>query len=1098
MGVFDSLAAKTVAPTASKNQAPAAAPSAQTAFNSLAAPGSTIPLLHADAPAPAAAPASTTPVAVNADNFSTAGLTPAQAKVAIQDDINKKNQEMKDNNSVGGFVKNFFQSAGTQISDLSISAVKSTADILGGMESGGDLILNGADMLADKVTGQQYTANDPVITDFADSTYNKLESDLGVDTQSFDHTVMSSVGEAVPWIIGGEVVKGLTAAGRIGALVGNLGFSAVQGLMAASTDYKASKDAGDDTDTAALKAVGVFAATMGVNALTHSLSGILGSTESAATPSLTQSLGNWLKSGIIETANMGGAQTIISNVSQGRAPLEGVGTSLLSAAPGMFAFAALGEAGNRDTAAATEAKTKEFLQIHADNGITKDTAVKSYQNLTGNNDPKAVSYINNLIAKDPEMATKFDDNKAKQDKAAADENAQTAAGHLSSGKTPDQAVLHMSQTMSVGDAQKAVADAQTLQEAENPTDEPVPPTQQAAPAPAEDAAPEAQPATPADISINSKPAEVQDHFTKATSDFGDSVKDLKSKAFDQQSAVDSAEKGSNEKKQAKVDLEKTRKQLKKAASDHDTKMVGKVKELHAAIEDYANKNHNGEKIPKEDMKDLVAQTMKFATDPAHREVFKNTKVSDIARGVFSDYAKAHAGEGSEAEKPTKGKDSSVSKTEKQPTSKKSSKDEVGQRLDAVKADIKARYNDRTKNGSASAREQAGRESKGDSMALASTERKIRGNTTGREQENARKYLESNHTGKEVYVNDQKGKTTGKVSFGRHEVQFEDGTKKFIPGGEIEGDKITKQAIADHLKNEGMKELAGQEMTRRIKTPDSSKSAAKVEDKKTVENKGQKEQSSNSSKKTEDKQPIVKPLSTEKKAIDNKKETDAEAARKLAVPDEKISTTQGRKAAIQKPIASEGEKVDSRSAVLSKIADQIGDDAAADLKNKTQHNVVNAKKDAIKSLDFVEQYPDRADRIVKGLENPPEGISTTNIKYAVAQKALSEGDVETATRALESDILGGTRNAQELALRRGRTNPNDPATWLQKAMASRMDEANKESIIYDVIKKGAGKLDKSEGEPRSKIMNESDKMKRVVSKAQLKIDDMQKLVDSITC
>lgn len=1212
--------------------APAATPAAPTsALSAYQIPSTSAPLAVPTAPVAAAvAPSATYGSDGQLIGDNPSALPASERATDIADTTAQFNAQAKEANSVWGMTKNFFSGAATQLSDLSLSTAKSVGDILGGLESAGDLVLNGADKLADKITGQAYMPNSPQITDFTDNLYDQTEKTLGVDTNSFAHGVMSNVGAAIPWIAGGEAVKGLSEAGKLAPLVANLGFSAVQATLVASNDYKESKTAGEDDNTAALKAVGVFAAVMGVNALTHSLSGILGKGAATSTASFADSMTNWLKSGLIETANMGGAQTVISNVSQGRAPLENVRSNLLSTAPAMFAFAALGEAGNHDAAVQADAKTTSFLKVAAENGLTQDSAVKGMQAITGNNDPKAQTYVNNVIQKNPDLISKFAENQAVFDKAQTEENAQAARAHLDNGKTPDQAALTLSKTMSASDATKAVEAAKLMPSKAAPAAEEAPITTPAV---------EQTSAVPADVSIHSKPAELQDHFTDQDKQFADSNKDLKSQAFDLQQKIDAAEKGSNEKKQAKIEFEKVRGQIKDAETSHQSDMVGKIKDIHAEIEEFANKNHEGTKIPKEDMKALVARTMEFATDPAHRDIFRNTKISDIARGVFTDYTEAHKGQAAGA----------GSAPEKAPAEK----DAIGQRLDAVKKDIRDSYKESQESKVRGRAEQGAKESKADSMKVSSIERKLRDNTTTKEKDNARQYLESNHTGKDVRVNDQEGKLTGRASFGRHEVQFEDGTKKFVEGKDIKGDKITDQDVRDHLKEQGMKELSGQETMRRLTptksedssqakeeskpTSKSSKRAVQTEDKKTLENKGGKDKSAKSSKISDDKTipKELKPLAKEAKkynspdgfkselyrfdslatgakyvragnfdqfprlsdsdekitiyrgahpesnkitagdwitldeksakeysanlvktevpksdivdpgrekgeyiyapkklqtnaedfynkatgkeeSIKNKGETkevvntqkesvnktaSAEEARKLAVGDQKISTTQGRKAAISAPIESEGKVVDSRSAVLAKIADQIGDNEAQNLKENTQHNVVNAKKDAIKSLDFVEQYPDRADRIVKGLENPPEGISTTNIKYAVAQKALAEGDIATASRALESDILSGTRNAQELALRRGRTNPNDPATWLQKAMAARVDNANKTNILYDIARGDGAKIVSKTGEDnggKDRITTEADKAKAKLTRAQIKIEDAQKLVDSLTC
>lgn len=99
----------------------------------------------------------------------------------------------------------------------------------------------------------------------------------------------------------------------------------------------------------------------------------------------------------------------------------------------------------------------------------------------------------------------------------------------------------------------------------------------------------------------------------------------------------------------------------------------------------------------------------------------------------------------------------------------------------------------------------GKYSKGTAMEFAGIKRKIEGNPTYKEAEKAKKYLESNHQGKEVVVNGVKGKIE-KMSFGRVGVKFGDGTIKFFDKDLVKSEKVTKSNVLDYLKKEGERNL----------------------------------------------------------------------------------------------------------------------------------------------------------------------------------------------------------------------------------------------------------------------------------------------------
>jgi hypothetical protein len=118
--------------------------------------------------------------------------------------------------------------------------------------------------------------------------------------------------------------------------------------------------------------------------------------------------------------------------------------------------------------------------------------------------------------------------------------------------------------------------------------------------------------------------------------------------------------------------------------------------------------------------------------------------------------------------------------------------------------------------------------KGIGMEYSAIKRQIEGEPTYKELQNARKYLESRHTGKKVTVDGKEATLTGKMSFGKSQVRFNDGSTKFVSGENITSDKITDKEVRDYIKDEAIKKLEGKERLFSIDKKDTKKELNKPE------------------------------------------------------------------------------------------------------------------------------------------------------------------------------------------------------------------------------------------------------------------------------
>lgn len=103
-------------------------------------------------------------------------------------------------------------------------------------------------------------------------------------------------------------------------------------------------------------------------------------------------------------------------------------------------------------------------------------------------------------------------------------------------------------------------------------------------------------------------------------------------------------------------------------------------------------------------------------------------------------------------------------------------------------------------------DQLAKQSKAEGFELAAIRRGIEGVPTTKELQNAMKTLESNHSGKSIMIDGQAAKATGKVSFGRHQVELADGTTKYVESAKIESAPVTNEMALAYIKENATRRL----------------------------------------------------------------------------------------------------------------------------------------------------------------------------------------------------------------------------------------------------------------------------------------------------
>ncbi len=216
--------------------------------------------------------------------------------------------------------------------------------------------------------------------------------------------------------------------------------------------------------------------------------------------------------------------------------------------------------------------------------------------------------------------------------------------------------------------------------------------------------------------------------------------------------------------------------------------------------------------------------------------------------------------------------------------------------------------------------------------------------------------------------------------------------------------------------------------------------------------------------------------------------DDDQAKKLGV---NLSTTKGRQEAVKEPVG-EGKKKESK--LFSRVQKSLENESPT-------YQTVSLKEQAEKATEFVTNFPDRAERIVEGKELPPEGILYNTIATAYREYALQNKNMEGATNALIAQSLRSTRYGQEIASLKGQADTNGPLYWIKKALDERMGnaESGKSDIIYQMKRQ----ISKAKGESpvtksSTKIAETTKAIKSFLTRDQLKIDEAQKIIDSLIC
>lgn len=209
-----------------------------------------------------------------------------------------------------------------------------------------------------------------------------------------------------------------------------------------------------------------------------------------------------------------------------------------------------------------------------------------------------------------------------------------------------------------------------------------------------------------------------------------------------------------------------------------------------------------------------------------------------------------------------------------------------------------------------------------------------------------------------------------------------------------------------------------------------------------------------------------------------------------------------KANANEPVGT-GKVKDSRA--YKRLVDRLKEEDPQAYDNLSQTEVkyrqANFEKQAEGAMKLIEEDPNRAYRIAKGYEEPPEGQLWRPISLGLSDRALAEKNYSLVADLESSGSLAQTRRGQEIAYDRGRGNDSSPHAYIQRVLDERLKQIGKRNITENIEKlKGVvgKKVETVKERAIAKIDQETEKAIAFTRKQRKTIDFAQKFLDEITC
>lgn len=195
----------------------------------------------------------------------------------------------------------------------------------------------------------------------------------------------------------------------------------------------------------------------------------------------------------------------------------------------------------------------------------------------------------------------------------------------------------------------------------------------------------------------------------------------------------------------------------------------------------------------------------------------------------------------------------------------------------------------------------------------------------------------------------------------------------------------------------------------------------------------------------------------------------------------------------------GQGKQKESAFLERVKEQLlsTDPASYEFDEQTgKYNEMNLEDNANKAIDFITNNPEEAIAVSLGMLNPPQGVTANAIGLGTMLKARDEGNFNLYRDIATSVTLRSTRLGQEIVSLRGQMNDDSPENFVRRVIDARMKNISR-SLLTDAEIKGRS-LSDTKKKVTEKIEQETVKLKKKLSKDQIKVRLAQDIIDAMRC
>lgn len=159
-----------------------------------------------------------------------------------------------------------------------------------------------------------------------------------------------------------------------------------------------------------------------------------------------------------------------------------------------------------------------------------------------------------------------------------------------------------------------------------------------------------------------------------------------------------------------------------------------------------------------------------------------------------------------------------------------------------------------------------------------------------------------------------------------------------------------------------------------------------------------------------------------------------------------------------------------------------------------YDPIKLKEDAQKAVKMIETDKHQAFRVAMGAETSKE-VTSTAVNIAMAEKALTDGNISLYSRLIKNRSLEQTRRGQEIVAERGSVTDNSTARYVKELIAARLEILGKKylSNIASALKRTTDK-----GKAVKILDKEVEKAQTQLRGKELDLREAQALIDSLSC